>query len=264
MKIVIRMKILLIFALLVLNTLQFSSYQPRKLPAFPTITGVSEQPELVSDSSDFVNDSNLLDDDKGAVVDHKNPKTTKNKITGTEDQAFIEPAMSYISEEGTNIEDFIENLDRIDCSKYNGNKKDPQNVLCDGHLVETAFSPLGQTNSDHNDFFEYLQQAVYKPLAYGVAPRANLSDMILDSMNLDPKDSLFHGQSISTDYNKFEESILGLFERMADKSSDIEENKDDVSELIMNTLKRFHLYWNYLRYQNKFDKLKIDTKEILY
>ena len=181
----------------------------------------------------------------------------------SEDELFVNTAVKELSKPKINIDKFIDEIDRIDCSKFNGDKLDPLNVLCDAQLVNTAFEPLGHSNTDHNDFYNYLQKVVYQPLAYNVDKRVNLSDMVLDSMHLNPKNSLFHGQAISVNYNDFEQSILTLFEGMADKTNNMEENKDDIGDMIMNTLKRFHLYWNNLRYNNKFDKLKVDTKEIL-
>lgn len=183
--------------------------------------------------------------------------------TSQTDEAFVKRAVSQLSSPQVNIDKFIDDLDRIDCSKFNGDKMDPLNVLCDCQLVENAFEPLSSANTDTHDFFDYLQRSVYSPLAYNANRASSVPNLIMDSMHLEPKNSLFHGQPVATNYNKFEDSVLRLFESMADKTNDMESNKEEISDLIMNTLRRFHLYWNYLRFNNKFDKVKLDTKEVL-
>lgn len=179
------------------------------------------------------------------------------------DESFIHQAVPELQARDIDIDKFLNEFDRIDCSKYNGDASDPLNVLCDPILMNTAFGPLGQFNTDHNDFYGYLKSQVYQPLAYDITKRENLSDMVLDSVNLSQKNSLFYGQPLTSNYNKFEDSILKIFEDISGKTSDMEANKDVINELMVSTLKRFHLYWNYLRYQNQFDKLKIDTKEVM-
>lgn len=192
-----------------------------------------------------------------------NQNSTDIHSTFLSDESFIHNAVPELRAKDLDIDKFLTEFDRIDCSKFNGDKNDPMNVLCDPQLMNTALEPLGQYNSDHNDFYNYLKSQIYQPLAYDITKRENLSDMVLDSVNLNKKNSLFYGQPLTSNYNKFEESILKIFEDISGKTSDMEANKDVINELMISTLKRFHLYWNYLRYQNQFDKLKIDTKEVM-
>jgi len=191
------------------------------------------------------------------------PQSTIDHPNFMSDETYIHTAIPELQNKDLDVDQFMNEFDRIDCSKYNGDKTDPLNVLCDNQLMNTAFGPLGEYNTDHNDFYKYLKDQIYQPLAYDISKRENLSDMVLDSVNLNQKNSLFYGQPLTSNYNKFEESILKIFEDIAGKTSDMEANKDVINELMISTLKRFHLYWNYLRYQNQFDKLKIDTKEVM-
>ena len=202
--------------------------------------------------------------DEPELVNHQSSSSSSETPSSpSEDELFVNSAVTQLNQPKINIDKFIDEVDRIDCSKFNGDKRDPLNVLCDSQLINTAFEPLGRSNTDHHDFFDYLQKVIYQPLAYNADKRVSLSDMVLDSMHLDPKNSFFYGQNVATNYNDFEQSILKLFEGMADKTNNMEDNKEAIGDMIMNTLKRFHLYWNNLRYNNKFDKLKVDTKEIL-
>lgn len=179
------------------------------------------------------------------------------------DETFVQSALPELQSTDFDIDKFLGEFDRIDCSKYNGDKADPLNVLCDDLLMNSAFGPLGDFNSDHYMFYNYLKSEVYQPLAYDINKRENLADLISDTVSLNQRNSLFYGQPLTSNYNKFQDSVLKIFEDIAGKTSDMEANKDVINELMISTLKRFHLYWNYLRYQNQFDKLKIDTKEIM-
>lgn len=181
----------------------------------------------------------------------------------TSDESFVRSAIPELQTGDLDIDKFLNEFDRIDCSKNNGDANDPLNVLCDTQLMNSAFGPLSQFNSDHRDFYQYLRAQIFQPLAYDINKRGNLADLISDTVSLGQKNSLFYGQPLTSNYNKFEESVLRIFEDIAGKTSDMEANKDVVNELMVSALKRFHLYWNYLRYQNQFDKLKIDTKEIM-
>lgn len=179
------------------------------------------------------------------------------------DETFVQSALPELQSTDFDIDKFLGEFDRIDCSKYNGDKADPLNVLCDDQLMNSAFGPLGDFNTDHYQFYNYLKSEVFQPLAYDITKRENLADMISDTVSLNQRNSLFYGQPLTSNYNKFQDSVLKIFEDIAGKTSDMEANKDVINELMVSTLKRFHLYWNYLRYQNQFDKLKIDTKEIM-
>lgn len=215
-------------------------------------------PASFSDPSHFL-ESKSLPTLSHHTIDH--PKVESQ--TQASDQPFVNKAIGQLSGRKLDVEGFINDLDRIDCTKYNGDVADPLNVLCDSHLVQSAFAPLGSAHTDTHDFFDYLQNSVYRPLAYNANRRATIPDLVMDSMTLKPKDSLFHGQEVHTNYNKFESSILTLFNNIADKTDSMENNKEAIADEIMNVLKRFHLYWNYLRFNNRFDRLKMDTKEIL-
>lgn len=183
--------------------------------------------------------------------------------TFVSDDSYVSSALPDLVTPDFDIDKFLAEFDRIDCSKYNGDKADPLNVLCDDLLMNSAFGPLGNFNSDHYQFYNYLKDSIFQPLAYDISKRENLADMIGDVTSLAQKNSLFYGQPLTSNYNKFQEAVLKIFEDIAGKTSDMEANRDVINELMISVLKRFHLYWNYLRYQNNFDKLKVDTKEIM-
>lgn len=188
---------------------------------------------------------------------------TIEHINFASDESFVESALPELQSADFDIDKFLAEFDRIDCAKYNGDKTDPLNVLCDDQLMNSAFGPLGDFNSDNYEFYNYLKSTVFQPLAYDINKRENLADLLSDTVSLNQRNSLFYNQPLTSNYNKFQDSILKIFEDISGKTSDMEANKDVINELMISTLKRFHLYWNYLRYQNQFDKLKLDTKEVM-
>lgn len=225
-------------------------------------SSVGETSNSKQESINF--DQTLLsaDDKVDGVMDRKTIQT--ESVTNVpKDEIFLNDILGKLRHKEVDIDAFVQNLDELDCAKFNGDQKDPKNVLCEGELAISAFAPLGETYTDHNTFFEYLKKSIYEPLAQYPVKRTSLSDMVVDSYRLDPKMSVFYGEPVTTNYNKFEESVLKQFEKITAKSDDLELNKNEIGQTILDVLKRFHLYWNYLRHNNQIDKLKVDTKEMI-
>ena len=207
-------------------------------------------------------DASLFEAHAGEAFDQTKPVSVDNNNLRA-DEDFVRNSIPELKQRDFDIERFLEEFDRIDCSRNNGDDKDPLNVLCESQLMNEAFAPLGQSSTDNNSFYGYLKDQIYQPLAYDIRKRESLSDMLLDTFNMNAKSSLFYNRPLMTNYNKFEETILNFFDDIAGKSSDMEANKDAINEKIISILKRFHLYWNFLRYKGQFEKLKVDTKEVM-
>ena len=188
------------------------------------------------------------------TLDHNNLRS---------DLDFTHDSVPELKQRDFDIEKFLTEFDRIDCTQNNGDPNDPLNLLCESELKKAAFAPLGQFNTDRNSFYNYLKEQIYMPLACDVRKRQNLSDMLVDTLNINDKNSVFNQQPFTANYNAFEGHILDTFEDIAGKTSDMEANKDAINELIISVLKKFHIYWNFLRYKGQFDKLKFDTKEVM-
>lgn len=163
------------------------------------------------------------------------------------------------------IEAFLKELDDMACQEKDkdGMGEGNYNQLCAQRLQEETFRPLGEYNVDHNNFFDYVNKNIYMPLAYSMQRPNSLSSLLLDLIFLKQQNMLFHGKPVNTSYKQFEESILGRFQDLQGKTSNMDANQDEISELMIDILKRFHLYWNELRYKNQVDKVREDTKEIM-
>ena len=140
---------------------------------------------------------------------------------------------------------------------------DEYQTLCKSVLHRLALHPLGQYDFNHHDFYKYLNEKIYLPLAYKMNKRDSMAGLLQDLIFLDKGNSLFDGRPVMTNYPVFEKGIMAIFEDIAAKTNDLDANQQYISESIISILKRFHLYWNSLRYTNQISKVKVDTKEIL-
>ena len=140
---------------------------------------------------------------------------------------------------------------------------DEYQTLCGSVLKRLALHPLGNYDFNHHDFYKYLNEKIYMPLAYRMNKRDSMAGLLQDLIFLDKDNSLFNGRPLMTNYPVFEKSIMAMFEDVAAKTNDLDANQQYISESIISILKRFHLYWNSLRYTNQIEKVKVDTKEIL-
>lgn len=164
------------------------------------------------------------------------------------------------------LESFKKILEEIDCTQGDNAESKAWNAehsLCDSNLEQIALSPLGKYGSSIDEINQFLDETVYKPLAYSMVPRNNLSDMLADINSLDSKNFLLDGHALQDNYGIFRDAILRIFSDVEGKTSDVEKNHTDINELIVQILKRFHLYWNTLRYKKQTAKVREDTVAVI-
>ena len=181
----------------------------------------------------------------------------------SEDDSHRDTVPSLQKPHDFNIDTFLKDLDHLGCKPNDEMKPEDVDQLCAQKLQEDTFRPLGEYNVDHNGFFDYVNKNIYMPLAYQMQRPNSLSNLLLDLIFLKQRNMLFAGKPTNTSYKEFEESILGRFQDLQGKTSDMDKNQASISELMIDILKRFHLYWNELRYKDQVDKAREDTKEIM-
>jgi len=225
-----------------------------------TTKDVGKMNQQFGDEGLSFDDSNF---EAGHLFESLLGKSSEGSPKFVADDMAVRNQLPEIKDTDMDIDTFLSDFDRIDCPKYNNDEKDPLNQLCPEILIHSSFSPMGNFNSDNNDFYQYLRQNVFLPLAYTAAKRQNLADIVIDVTGRGEQNSFFFNKRLVSNYNKFESTIMKIFDDIAGRTSDIEANKDLINELIISVLKRFHLYWNFLRYSGRIDKLKVDTKQIM-
>lgn len=172
------------------------------------------------------------------------------------------------SEVSGQLEYFMTELDKMDCADEAQLMNESENeispkTLCPKSIEKIALSPLGDFGTDQNDIMDYLNNYFYKPLALNMLKRHSLGEMLIDLVFLDPKLFLLHNVPPQDKFAPFRESVTDSFGALVSKSYDIENNRKEVSDLLVDILKRFHLYWNSLRMKNQFHRAKEDTKSVM-
>lgn len=167
------------------------------------------------------------------------------------------------------IDKFLNELDAFDCDKRKagtaplGQAEQDFNSLCATALEEQTFQPLGNFDADPDEFYGYLDSNIYKPLAYSVDKKDTLSDVLKDLIFIDERSSMIGSDSPEETYANFETGILDHFAKIQGMTSDMDSNHDEISKIMVQLLKRFHIYWNTLRSKDQIDKVKVDTKEVM-
>lgn len=197
------------------------------------------------------------------VVDHENDFDAVDKKTEEEGEQTAEVKHPF------NIDRFLNELDVYDCDKVKagtahlGESEREFNQICATALEETTFKPMGNFDADSEEFYTYLSNNVYKPLAYHVEKKDALSDVLKDLIFIEDNKSLIGKEMPLQTYSDFEDGILGEFRKIENMTNDMDSNHGSISDIVIQLLKRFHIYWNTLRSKNQIDKAKVDTKELM-
>ena len=243
-----------ILSLLFIETKADVGHETSQLPSFtPPISDDSYHPQTDNSQVNSIVSSILENPSKDANSDSHS----------SEDDTHRDTTPSLEKPHDFDIDTFLKDLDHLGCKPSNEIKPEEVNQLCAQKLQEETFRPLGEYNVDHNGFFDYVNKNIYMPLAYQMQRPNSLSNLLLDLIFLKQRNMLFTGKPTNTSYKEFEESILGRFQDLQGKTSDMDKNQASISELMIDILKRFHLYWNELRYKDQVDKAREDTKEIM-
>lgn len=166
------------------------------------------------------------------------------------------------------LEAFTSEIDKMECTddasllKESENEVNPK-TLCPKTVERLALSPLGDFGTNSDGISDYLDSNYYKPLAYSMIRRANVGDLLNDLIFLDPKLFVLHGQPLQDRYNVFRDSIKELFGDLAGRMSDLDSNRETADQLVVDIVKKFHVYWNTLRMKNDVGRLKEDTKNVM-
>lgn len=134
---------------------------------------------------------------------------------------------------------------------------------CREFLKEQTFGDLANVQTEAKDLYDHLNKHVYRPLGIDFQEQDNLSDMISKSIRLPIQSSIFEHQPLNVNFRNFENSIMSAFMNLSGKLSNVEGNKEAISQLMISILKKCHIYWNSLRVKNQSSKAFEDTKTII-
>lgn len=135
--------------------------------------------------------------------------------------------------------------------------------LCDADLRKGILNPVGRINVFPKKLYKYLNNQIYMPLGYDVDSKTTFSELIKDAIFLNEDNSKI-SQNMMLPHNlEYKNNILEAFKNIQHYSTNFEDNKPQISDAILDLLKKFHIYWNVKRRRNEMDQVKTNTMDII-
>jgi hypothetical protein len=170
-------------------------------------------------------------------------------------------------------EELIESFTNTDCPgkkfysyldyKMAQKEKYETHSLCDAALREGLLNVLGEMNTFPRQMFVYMRNNVYRPLAYKIRELDSFSEQIKRTVYMTEDDSMINQNMMIPHNNEYKNNIMEAFKNIEHYSTNFEDNKPQISDAIMDLLKKFHIYWNVKRRRNEMDQVKENTLDII-
>lgn len=168
---------------------------------------------------------------------------------------------STLTPQTFDLDAFLKDFGKIQCGSSDLVYVDDK--ICREFLKEQAFGNLANVQTEARDLYDHLNKNIYKPLGIDFKEQDNLSEMITKSIRLPIQSSIFEHQPLNVNFHNFENSIMSAFMNLNGKLSNVEGNKEAISQLMISILKKCHIYWNSLRVKNQASKAFEDTKTVI-
>lgn len=161
------------------------------------------------------------------------------------------------------LNEFLKEIDDFECNvdKTSANYDESFNQLCPKNLQKAVFKDVGEFREDGNNFWRFLNEKIYRPLAFDVSKGGSVSEMIKQLVLLSDDHTELAGMKLNPTFDSFESKVLDDFKILEVHAAD--ENHEEISELMVNILRNFHLHWNALRLTNQLDRVKSETKNMM-
>lgn len=112
--------------------------------------------------------------------------------------------------------------------------------------------------------FKYFNNQIYMPLGYTVTQQTTFSELIKDAIFLNEDSSQISPDMLLPHNKEYKNNILEAFKNIEHYSTNFEDNKPQISDAILDLLKKFHIYWNVKRRRNEMDQVKNNTMDIIH
>lgn len=167
----------------------------------------------------------------------------------------------------------LEALDTIECplKKFYTKQQmiekehalDEVTSLCDADLRKGILNPIGRINVFPKKLYHYMKNQIYMPLGYEVDSKTTFSELIKDAIFLTENSSKISENMMLPHNDEYKNNILEAFKNIEHYSTNFEDNKPQISDAILDLLKKFHIYWNVKRRRNEMDQVKTNTMDII-
>ncbi len=250
------------------------------------IEQIPQMKDLKNNDLDF--DIGVNEEIKGLLSD-KTAKILKNIVdkkkegSVVQEQPKLEKDQGIEINEDTNLKKFsnkkmlkklLLQFDLLNCDKFNKPSKKFSEFLekeriqppsfCTAQLKNVIYNRLHEVDYSPLMMFNWMNTYLYKPLGLKMYRRITFPRVLNDFLEITKKDSMIHAEMHIPTLKDFKKGLLKSFEQIEQSSSNFEENKNQLSNLILDVLKKFHMYWNVMRqrkqmanvHQNTFDMMK--------
>lgn len=174
----------------------------------------------------------------------------------------------------SNLQDLIDEFESLNCkgnykkdhqaSNYvSKEKKFEEPVYCSSKIKDDIFEKIPALGYSPTMFNKWMNDNIYLPLGYKVDYNYSYSSILNQFMKTNKKHSQIHPEMQITNNRDFQNLILKSFETIEDASSNFFNNKGQISNIIFDLLKKFHIYWNVHRQRGQIDNLHTNTLTIL-
>jgi hypothetical protein len=120
-------------------------------------------------------------------------------------------------------------------------------IFCGAKLNGTLFEGMENVGYSPYALFGWIKHNLYLPLGYKVYPKFNYPDVLNGIMDLEKRHSMIHAEMQIPNKRDFARMVDKTFDVMANASIDLDNNRGQISNIIVDLLKKFHIYWNVLR-----------------
>lgn len=173
-----------------------------------------------------------------------------------------------------NFSDIVEKLNSVNCDTPEKEEAGLEIIegsgdsfeiksLCRDVIHASTLSIVGESNRHSNELYDYLKKYVYLPLSLDVQPRLSFAEVLLDLIFIDDSTLMVNKDTQIPTNEQFLHEVTEIFKTIETYSSEFEANKGLISNLILDVLKRFHIFWNVHRNRNQIETVGKNTIQIV-
>lgn len=196
----------------------------------------------------------------------KNDQEPINLLEDSDDDAAFPPGFF-------DFKDFLLKLENLDCKDLThkslamdvieSQDEDEVKSLCDDAIRNSLLYPMSKSDHHALDLFNYLNKNIYLPLGVDMAPKYYYPDVLSDLFFLNEKNYMITKDVRIPTNEQFAKEVSNIFSDIETYSSEFEANKDLISKLIVDVLKRFHIFWNVHRTKSQMHSVGKNTLSII-
>lgn len=107
--------------------------------------------------------------------------------------------------------------------------------------------------------FDWLKQNLYDPLGYKVYRNHNFSNILLNMISLSKNEAMIHQEMQIPKEEDLLKQMLDQYDHMESLSFEFKKNQDVISDGVLDSLKKLHIFWNVYRQRDQLKNMHSTT-----